>query len=124
MYQSDLLYRREDTDLSDLLCDGKLHHYLLGWVVLEDLYQAERLRQSQPQDQLTQDLLGPENHRQFVKEVTQRNPMLGLLLAAGAPFYTALKILGINSGGTGEMKTSKPSLDEIFAAYQGFDEGR
>ena len=91
---------------------------------LEDLYNAHRLRGLYPQDQLHQDLLGPEEHKQFVKEVTQQHPMLGLLLAAGAPLYTALKIAGVNLGGTGEMKTSKPSLDEIFAAYQGFNEGR
>jgi hypothetical protein len=32
-------------------------------------------------------------------------------------------MLGFSPGGTGEMKTSQPSLDEIFAAYQGFHEG-
>jgi hypothetical protein len=58
-----------------------------------------------------------------MKEVTQRSPLMGVLLSAGLPFYTAFKLVGVPLGGTGEMKTSQPSMDEIFAGWTGFKEG-
>jgi hypothetical protein len=90
---------------------------------LSDLYSSYRLRTSYPQDQGIQNDLGPEEHRQFLEEVTQRNPLLGTLLAAGVPVYTALKAAGVNLGGTGEMKTSQPSLAEIGGAWTGYGRG-
>ena len=88
-----------------------------------DLYEMTQRRGLRPQDQAYQDDLGPEEHRQFVQEVTQRNALLGTLLAAGLPAYTALKVLGVNLGGTGEMKTSRPSLEEIGGGWTGYGQG-
>jgi len=93
---------------------------------LEELlndYEAYQARKLRPMDQDYQDSLGPEEHRQFLKETTNLNPALGTLLAAGVPFYTALKALGVPLGGTGEMKTSKPSLAEIGGAWTGYGQG-
>ena len=91
--------------------------------VLEEPYSAYNLRKRYPQDQGWQDLLGPLEHRQFVEEVTKRNPVLGAILLGFSPGYTGLKALGLNLGGTGEMKSSKPSLDEILGAFEGFRRG-
>ena len=90
---------------------------------LIDPYSAYRLRRSYPQDQGIQNDLGPEEHRQFLEEVTQRNPLLGTLLAAGVPAYSVLKLMGVNLGGTGEMKTSQPSFEEIGGAWTGYGRG-
>ena len=90
---------------------------------LIDPYSVNRLRASYPQDQEVQNDLGPEEHRQFLEEVTQRSPLLGTLLAAGVPVYSALKMVGVNLGGTGEMKTSRPSLEEIGGAWTGYGRG-
>lgn len=90
---------------------------------LLELYGVDNLRRRYPQDQGIQNDLGPENHRQFLREVTQRNPLFGTLIAAGVPVYTALKAVGINLGGTGEMKTSQPSLAEIGGGWTGYGQG-
>ena len=90
---------------------------------LEDLYGVYNARKLRPQDQGWQNDLGPEEHRQFMEEATRRNAALGTLLAAGVPFYTALKALGVPLGGTGEMKTSEPSLAEIGGAWTGYGQG-
>lgn len=88
-----------------------------------ELYSAYGMRRLKPTDQAWQDALGPEEHRQFLEEVTQRNPLFGTLLAIGVPVYSALKAVGINLGGTGEMKTSAPSLEEIGGAWTGYGRG-
>ena len=90
---------------------------------LTDIYSAYNERKKYPQDQGMQDILGPIEHQQFMQEVTKNNPALGTLLLAGTPFYTALKMIGLSPGGTGEMKTSRPSLDEIFRAWDGYIKG-
>ena len=89
----------------------------------DSLYEMTRMRGMYPQDQDWQDMYGPLEHRDFMQEVTQRSPVLGTLLAAGLPFYTALKMAGVNLGGTGEMKTSQPSLEEILKGWEGYGRG-
>ena len=89
----------------------------------EDLYGAYRLRGRYPGDQAWQDLVGPIEHGQFMEEVTRSSPLLGTLLAAGLPLYTVLKMTGLAPGGTGEMKTSRPSLAEIFSGFEGYGRG-
>jgi len=90
---------------------------------LDDSYAANRMRRAAPNDQGLQDALGPVEHEQFMREVTQRSPVLGTLLAAGLPVYTALKAIGIPVGGTGEMLTSRPSLEEMLAGWRGYGQG-
>lgn len=88
-----------------------------------DLYEMTRQRQRYPQDQAWQDSLGPLEHRDFMEETTSRSPLLGTLLAGWLPFYTAMKAAGVNVGGTGEMKTSSPSLEEILKGWEGYRRG-
>lgn len=107
-----------------------------------DLYRMYRVRTQAPNDQLTQDLAGPAEHKQFVREVTQRDPVGGAVVAALSAGYTGLKYLAeseskskrssaigmaaqtlVNAAGTGEAKTSRASVDEVFAAGEGFVSG-
>ena len=100
-----------------------LSDYLGGSSVPADPYSAYRLRRESPLDQGVQDRLGPLEHEQFMAEVTARSPLLGTLLAAGLPVYTVLKMMGIPVGGTGEMLTSRPSLEEMMAGWRGYGRG-
>jgi hypothetical protein len=64
-----------------------------------------------------QDILGPLEHRDFVKEVTQISPMQGTAVMAAAPIYTFLKKIGLIKA------RSNPSTDEIFRAWEGYLQG-
>ena len=88
-----------------------------------DVYAAYRQRVADPNDQLTQDLVAPKEHKQFMQEITERNPVQGTAAMLAAPAYSAAKALGINVAGTGEAKTSKASVDELFAAAEGYGRG-
>ena len=88
-----------------------------------DPYRMYRIRTRAPQDQLTQDLAGPGEHKQFMQETTERSLVQGTAAMIGTPFYSAAKALGIAPGGTGEAKTSRASLDEVFAAGEGYAKG-
>jgi hypothetical protein len=88
-----------------------------------ELYRMYHIRANAPNDQLTQDLAGPGEHRQFMEEITSQSPMQGTATMAMAIPYSAAKTLGMAPGGTGEAKTSRASMDEIFAAGEGYWEG-
>jgi hypothetical protein len=88
-----------------------------------DLYAAYRERLKAPNDQLTQDLLAPKEHGQFMEETTAKSPMTGTAAMAMAVPYTAAKALGFAPGGTGEAKTSRASVDELFGAAEGYGRG-
>lgn len=91
--------------------------------ILSDPYGVYRARKTRPQDQEFQDDLGPEEHRQMLEEISKRNPALGTILALFAPLYSLGKMIGVNLGGTGEMLTSRPSLEEIGGAWTGYGQG-
>jgi hypothetical protein len=76
-----------------------------------------------PNDQLTQDLVAPKEHSQFMEETTANNPVQGTAAMLAAPAYSAAKALGFAPGGTGEAKTSRASVDELFAAGTGYVKG-
>jgi hypothetical protein len=88
-----------------------------------EVYAAYRERVRNPNDQLTQDLLGPKEHEQFMEETTAKNPVQGTAAMAMAAPYSAAKALGFAPGGTGEAKTSRASMDEIFGAATGYAKG-
>lgn len=83
-------------------------------------YAAFNARQKAPNDQITADAAGPAEHKQFVSEVTSRNPVEGAAVTLAAPVYSAAKALGINVGDDKSSKTSAASWDEIFSAGEGF----
>jgi hypothetical protein len=87
------------------------------------VYAAYRQRVASSNDQLSQDLLGPKEHEQFMEETTAKNPVQGTAAMAMAAPYSAAKALGFAPGGTGEMKTSRASVDELFAAGTGYVKG-
>lgn len=89
----------------------------------DPLYSALALRQKFAGDQDMQNLLGPVEHKQFLQEVTKTDPLLGTILLAAAPAYTGLKALGINVSDDKTTLTSAPSMDEIFAALDGYLRG-
>ena len=88
-----------------------------------DTYSAYNIRKQYPKSQTWQDRWAPVEHRQFMRELTSRSPFVGTLLAAGIPLYDIFKRLGINAGGTGEMKTSRPSLNEMLQGWRGYGQG-
>jgi hypothetical protein len=111
----------------------------------QDLYSEYRARKERPNDQIEQDLRGPREHKQFMHETTAQNPIVGTAAMAVAPAYSAAKKvtavggfvaamakrasgaaaddIGMKTGGTGETKTSRASLDEVFAAGEGYVKG-
>ena len=70
-----------------------------------------------------QNLLGPLEHKQFMEEVTKRDPFLGSLLMVSAPFYTGMKMMGVNPSDDKSTLTSAGSVDEIFSAFDGYMKG-
>lgn len=94
-----------------------------GYADDSDAYGRYRDRLKAPNDQLTQDLLAPLEHEQFVQETTARNPLAGTAVAAASFPYAAAKALGFSPGSTGETKTSRASTDEIGGALHGYVKG-
>jgi hypothetical protein len=97
------------------------------------VYAAYRQRVADPNNQQTQDDLAPLEHEQFVREVTQRNPVAGAAVMIGSSAYSGAKMLAesgssaaqqlVKSVGTREAKTSKASMAEIGGAMYGFGRG-
>jgi hypothetical protein len=71
-----------------------------------------------------------------MRETTRADPLVGTGTMFGSLAYSYLKALSqipwvhghlarkiVESVGSGEMKTSNPSWDEVFAAWQGYREG-
>jgi hypothetical protein len=105
---------------------------------VDDLFRYKRLRESSQyaQDRAAQDIIGPLEHRDFVEELTRKNPVAGAAAYLASPAYTGVKkiaeITGPGSiadrivtavGGGGNAKRSSASWDEIFGAMQGFRRG-
>lgn len=87
------------------------------------VYSAYRQRMAAPNDQLTQDLAGPREHGQAVEEITARSPVQGTAMLLASPAYSAAKALGFKPGDAGDAKTSRASVDELFAAAEGYGRG-
>ena len=91
-----------------------------------DPYQLLKLR-SMPQfakDQQMQNYLGPREHQQFMREMSQTDPVAATAALAAAPGYTGMKAMGMAPGGTGASLTSQPSLEELIRALRGYMAGQ
>ena len=72
-----------------------------------------------PSDDPMQTVLAPFEHREFAQEYVQENPITGPIVMAGAiPAYAAYKTLRPKSGAR-----TKPSLDQVFAGFEGVARG-
>ena len=80
-----------------------------------------KLRSMYNSDPAMQQLLAPLEHRAYAREYVQRNPRTGPVAMAGAvPAWQLAKMFGI---GSARGSRSKPSIDQLFAGYQGMFEG-
>ena len=82
-----------------------------------DLYGLHRERAKYGRKDYMQTVLGPAEHKQFVREVTRDSLLTGTAVAVGAPAYTAAKAMGLTKG------RSSASVDEIFSAWEGYGQG-
>lgn len=82
-----------------------------------DLYGLYHERNKYGRKDYMQDVIGPAEHKQFVREVTRDSLLKGVAVAAGAPAYTAAKAMGLTKA------RSRASVDEIFSAWEGFAQG-
>ena len=82
-----------------------------------DLYGLYHERNKYGRKDFMHTVLGPAEHKQFVRETTRNSLLQGAAVAAGAPAYTAAKALGLTKG------RSAASVDEIFSAWEGFAQG-
>jgi hypothetical protein len=90
-------------------------------------------------NQEAQDYLAPLQHRDSIRELTIDSPVAGAYYShIASPIYQAVKVLGktgefnpvaafardlVRSYGDGSTLTSNPSVDAIFQAIKGFQEG-
>lgn len=78
-----------------------------------DPYQLTRLRDQYSPNDYMQGVLGPMEHKAFVRELRQNDPLAALSMLFAIPAYSAAKGLGILNA------RSPASWDEVFAAYEG-----
>lgn len=83
-----------------------------------DPYLYNQMRGQYPRADYMQGVLGPLEHRDFVRETVGQSPVMGAALAVATPAYTLAKLLGMYP-----RARSQPSWDEIFAAYEGLFSG-
>jgi hypothetical protein len=84
----------------------------------DNLYAMYRER-NKPENKgrAAQDLIAPQEHGQFMEEVTARNPIQGAAAMYFAPMYSASKALGITKA------RSSGSVKEVLEAGKGFGRG-
>lgn len=104
---------------------------------IPDLANGLRYSKSNAQNQEMQNYLAPLAHQAFVRAETKDNPVVGAGLVAMSPIYNILKLIMktggptsstiarqlVESAGTGQALTSDPSVESIFRAIKGFQEG-
>jgi hypothetical protein len=86
------------------------------------LLQRVRNRPEVARNQAFQDYIGPPEHRAFVREMTQGDPLMGAAMIPAIPAYTyakgAKQAMGLPTG------RSEAGLAEVLAAFRGlFDTG-
>ena len=75
------------------------------------------LREKWNNDPAMQQLLAPFEHKAFAKRYIKDNPKSGpLIMGAAIPGYQLAKMFGMRA-------RTKPSIDQLFAGYQGMFEG-
>jgi hypothetical protein len=84
-----------------------------------DPYFYGRLRQQLPRNDLMHGVVGPLEHKEFVRDFVNTGGMLAApSMVLGIPAYTALKWIGAFP-----KARSPASWDEIFAGYEGLFQG-
>jgi len=84
-----------------------------------DPYYYARLRAAMPRNDQMHAVVGPLEHRDFVREFVNSGGLLAApAMAAAIPVYTALKAAGMFP-----KSRSPASWDEIFAGYEGLFSG-
>jgi hypothetical protein len=84
-----------------------------------DPYFYAKLRDAMARNDPMHAIVGPLEHREFVRDFVNTGGMLSApSMALGIPAYTALKALGLFP-----QARSPASWDEIFAGYQGLFSG-
>jgi hypothetical protein len=85
-----------------------------------DPYFYGRMRANMRPDDPMHSIVAPLEHREFVRDVVGRNPLMAVPMAAAIPQYTWMKYLGLLPKAP---NTSPASFDEIFAGYEGLFQG-
>lgn len=111
-----------------------------------DDYKYGRLRQNLPPDHPWHAMLGPLEHREFVRDAVKRDGMLAPALAVATPAYTVGKLAArvpddavaalpfplvplVAAGREAarqaglHLTRSPPSMDEVFAGFEGLFSG-
>lgn len=84
-----------------------------------DPYYYARMRQMMPRNDSMHAVVGPLEHRDFVREfVNSGGPLAGPSMVPAIPAYTLLKALGLFP-----QARSPANWDEIFAGYEGLFSG-
>lgn len=82
--------------------------------LVED-YRLYKLRQM---GIVAHDVIGPMEHKAFVREAVRDDPWMAVAMGFAIPAYTALKAMGVFPDAR-----SPASMDEVFAGYEGLYEG-
>lgn len=92
---------------------------LLEVMGLEEMSEANlmQLREQYSGDQTAQNILGPMEHRAFLRETIAENPLSAGAWSVIHPIYTGSKFTGIRSG------RSRAYGDEVIEGYKGIGEG-
>lgn len=85
-----------------------------------DPYVYGRMRAAMPEHDPMHKIVAPLEHREFVREVVGRNPLMAVPMAGAIPQYTWMKLLRLLPKAP---NTSPASWDEIFAGYEGLFSG-
>lgn len=80
-----------------------------------DLY---NLRKQYEGDPMMQQILAPLEHRAYTRELYKVDPLQAAAMVGLIPAYQGAKALGVAPG-----DATPPSLDQIFAGFQGLLEG-
>jgi soluble lytic murein transglycosylase-like protein len=76
-----------------------------------------RARAAREKDQAAQNRVAGYEHRDYVKQSVEENPLMAIPMALAAPVYQAVKALPKSI--TGNRSRSEPSLDQLGKAYSG-----
>jgi len=69
-------------------------------------------------DPVMQEILAPQEHRQYAREAVRENPLMAAPIAVATPGYYLAKKLGVISG-----QRTKPSAQQVFAGLTGVGQG-
>ena len=85
-----------------------------------DPYKWGRMRHGMLPTDPMHKIIAPLEHREFMREVVGRNPLMAIPMAGAIPQYAWMKMLGMLPKAA---NTSPASWDEVFAGYEGLFSG-